>query len=221
MRLNQYLALHTSLSRRAADKAITANRVSVNSRPAELGMTITPHDRVELDAVVVEPNTHTETILFHKPAGFVCSRKGQGNKTIYDILPQKFHNLNPVGRLDKNSSGLLLLTNDGKLANQLSHPTHRKVKIYDVKLNTALAPLHQQMISDFGITLEDGPSKLLLESLDNQKNRYKVTMHEGRNRQIRRTFAALGYEVTGLHRIQFGDYLLGYLRPGSVKIAQS
>jgi 23S rRNA pseudouridine2605 synthase len=123
------------------------------------------------------------------------------------------HHLKPVGRLDKDSSGLLLMTNDGNLANELTHPSYRKNKVYEVTLDKPLQPLHRQMISDHGVMLDDGPSKFELERLADETT-WQVTMHEGRNRQIRRTFAGLGYEVIGLNRIRFGDYRLAELSPG-------
>jgi 23S rRNA pseudouridine2605 synthase len=154
----------------------------------------------------------------HKPRGYVVSRQGQGSDTIYDLLPPHYRYLNPVGRLDKDSSGLLLLTNDGKLAQTLTHPSHQKRKLYEVELNKPLEPLHRQMISDHGIQLEDGVSRLLLERRqDGDDTRWLVTMHEGRNRQIRRTFAALGYTVLTLHRTTFGDFALENLGPGKIR----
>ena len=145
----------------------------------------------------------------NKPRGYVCSRKKQGeNETIYAILPKKYHSLKPVGRLDKDSSGLLLLTNDGDFAFRMTHPKFRKIKEYLVELDAPLAPLHQQMIADFGINLPDGKSQLGLERLDDERKKWKVSMSEGRNRQIRRTFAAVGYEVCKLHRMVFGAYFL-------------
>ena len=219
MRLNKYIAERTSLSRRAADKAIEEKRVSVNDKLAQLGTDVSETDSVKLDGKVISPiQVATQTILFHKPVGYVCSRKGQGSDTIYDILPGEFHHLNPVGRLDKDSSGLLLLTNDGDMANRLTHPRYSKVKIYEIELDKPLAPLHQQMISDKGINLSDGLSKLQLEKLNNGK-KYRVTMKEGRNRQIRRTFEALGYKVTKLHRTQFGEYLLNDIEEEAAEIA--
>jgi 23S rRNA pseudouridine2605 synthase len=111
------------------------------------------------------------------------------------------------------------LTNDGDLANQLTHPSYKKVKIYEVALDEPLQPLHRQMISDNGIKLDDGPSKLQIERLmEDNDRRWKITMSEGRNRQIRRTFEALGYTVKTLHRVQFGDYRLNNLPPGKVRV---
>ena len=219
IRLNKFIAQATGMSRRAADSVIEAGRVTINDSMAKQGSTVTPSDRVTLDGSLLLLQT-TQTILFHKPVGYVVSRDGQGSKTIYDILPAKYHQLKPIGRLDKDSSGLLLLTNDGSLAQQLSHPSYQKTKAYEVTLKEPLAPLHRQMITDYGIHLEDGRSKLGLERLhDNSDTEWRVTMHEGRNRQIRRTFHALGYTVTGLHRTSFGSFVLPpSVQPGEVQV---
>jgi 23S rRNA pseudouridine2605 synthase len=209
MRINKFIAGSTGLSRRAADKIVEEGRVRINGAPATLSSQVGPADTVSLDGKPLGTAAETQTILINKPAGYVVSREGQGSKTIYDLLPPKMHHLKPIGRLDKASSGLLLLTTDGQLAHQLTHPSFQKVKIYEVQLDQSLQPLHRQMISEIGIQLEDGPSRFSLERLEEgDELRWRVTMHEGRNRQIRRTFAALGYTVVILHRTQFGNYLL-------------
>jgi len=218
MRINKYIAAGTALSRRAADQAIAHGRVQINGAPAEQGSSVESGDTVTLDNIVVEPATETTTIIFNKPAGYVCSRDGQGSATIYDILPAEYRRLNPVGRLDKDSSGVLLLTNDGTLAQELTHPKYQKAKVYEVVLNKPLEPLHQQMISDMGVQLEDGRSQFLISQIERGNTEYEVTLHEGRNRQIRRTFAALGYAVTRLHRTQFGPYSIGSLKAGTVMV---
>ncbi len=218
MRLNRYLAQATGLSRRAADRAIEAGQVQLNGAIAQLGQEVGEHDTVlfggrVLTAPAQEKST---TIMLNKPAGFVVSRDGQGSRTVYDVLPAKLHRLKPIGRLDKYSSGLLLLTDDGKLAHELTHPSRQKIKVYEVELSQPLAPLHRQMIADFGVQLDDGLSRLGLERLRDGDNRaWLVRMSEGRNRQIRRTFAGLGYRVARLHRTQFGPYHLGDLASGA------
>lgn len=215
MRLNKYIALSTGLSRRAADGAIAQNRVMVNNALPTPGQQISDADQVTLDNRPVAPSGKPVTIMLNKPTGYVCSRDGQGSRTVYDLLPTELHDLKTVGRLDKDSSGLLLLTTDGQLHHELTHPSFQKNKVYEVGLSTALQPLHRQMISDHGITLEDGVSKLQLDRLrDGDDRQWSVTMHEGRNRQIRRTFESLGYAVTRLHRTQFGTYKLGDLPTG-------
>jgi pseudouridine synthase len=217
MRINKFLAQATGLSRRAADHAIEEGRVAVNGRAAQLGDSVEESERVTLDGLPITSTVKTITIMLNKPVGYVVSRDGQGSPTIYDLLPDEYRALKPVGRLDKNSSGLLLMTNDGELANQLTHPRYAKTKVYETMLDKPLEPLHQQMIADHGIELEDGTSRLQLEKINDHGKQWRVTMQEGRNRQIRRTFAALGYEVVTLHRIIFGNHSLGNLGSGKYK----
>lgn len=216
MRINKFVASASDLSRRGADAAVASGRVLVNGKPAEAGQEVSSDDQVTLDGHSIHAPAVTETIMLNKPIGYVVSRNGQGSKTVYDLLPAKLHHLNPVGRLDKESSGLLILTNDGALAEQLTHPRYEKEKVYEVRLNKPLRALHHQMISDYGVQLTDGPSKFLLERLQQGDDfHWRVRIREGRNRQIRRTFAALDYSVQDLHRTHFGDYALGKLRSGS------
>lgn len=212
MRINKWLAERTNLSRRRADDAIVAGRVTLDGRAAEPGDSVTPESTVTLDArpILNKPAAPKILLLLNKPVGYVCSRRGQGSKTIYELLPPRLHYLNPVGRLDKESSGLLLLTNDGALANQLMHPRHGKKKVYQLSLDKPLSPEDKNKIVQ-GIKLEDGLSRL--ELFGNGRN-WTITMQEGRNRQIRRTFEALNYKVTKLHRTQFGEYKLQALKSG-------
>ena len=215
-RLNKYLAFHLGLSRREADDLISKGKVTVDGLMAQLGGRVEEGQAIEVNGKTLEVRTGFTYLALNKPIGYVSSRKQQGdNPTLYDLLPKEYHHLKPVGRLDKDSSGLLLLTDDGDFAYHMTHPKFYKVKTYEVTLDKELVPLHQQMISDFGIQLDDGPSKLSLERHSNDnRTEWIVTMHEGRNRQIRRTFAALGYEVAMLHRVSFGAYSLGDLQPG-------
>lgn len=214
-RLNKYLAFHLGLSRREADDLIANGKVTISSETAILGGRIEDNQPVAVNGkLITEKNAYTYLAL-NKPVGYVSSRKQQGdNPTLYSLLPEAFHSLKPVGRLDKDSSGLLLLTDDGDFAFKMTHPKFYKIKKYNVTLSRGLEPLHQQMISDYGVQLEDGPSKLSLERVDDARKTWIVTMHEGRNRQIRRTFSALGYTVTILHRTDFGPYTLGSLPSG-------
>jgi 23S rRNA pseudouridine2605 synthase len=219
MRLNKYLASSTDLSRRKADEAIEQGRVTVNRQQPTQGQDIAASDVVHLDGQIVTPATEKVTIMFNKPPGYVVSRDGQGSETIYDLLSPEYQQLNPIGRLDKYSSGLLLLSNDGQLAQELTHPSKQKIKVYEILLDKPLQPLHRQMISDHGLQLEDGLSKLQLErQKEGDDIAWTITMHEGRNRQIRRTFESLGYRVTHLHRTQFGAYQLNNLQKAAIKI---
>jgi 23S rRNA pseudouridine2605 synthase len=214
MRINKFVASGSELSRRAVDVAIADGRVLVNGQPPHAGQEVSDSDTVTLDGCAITPAVKA-TLMLHKPRGYVVSRDGQGSRTIYELIPPEYRHLNPIGRLDKDSSGLLLLTSDGELAQELTHPSRQKVKVYEVMLDKPLQPLHRQMISDHGLRLEDGLSKLQLErTKDGDDRDWQVVMHEGRNRQIRRTFAALGYTVQTLHRTQFGPYQLGTLARG-------
>ncbi len=195
---------------------IAKQKVYINNQPAQLGARIGESDTITINNHIVGGRSSYTYLMLNKPINYICSRKQQGKTpTIYSLLPDKFHNLKPVGRLDANSSGLLLLTNDGDFAFRMTHPKFKKNKQYNVTLDKELAPLHQQMIADFGIQLNDGLSKLGLSRQSNQdRHNWIVSMSEGRNRQIRRTFAALGYTVIKLHRTHFGTYKLGTLGAG-------
>jgi len=218
-RLNKYLALQLGVSRREADDMIARSSVYINDKPAILGARVEETDTVTVNGKALGERTPILTIALHKPIGYVSSRKQQGDTpTIYSLLPEKYHSLKSIGRLDKDSSGLLLLSNDGDLAFQMTHPQFYKVKKYNVSLDLPLEPLHQQMINDFGVQLEDGPSKLTLERVDDSRKNWIITMHEGRNRQIRRTFNSLGYGVTQLHRTDFGNYTIGDLKAGEIQV---
>lgn len=223
VRLNKFLAERLGISRREADDAIAAGKVTIDGLKAELGARITvgsanPIDKnpeVCYNGRMVPLQAGYLYVALNKPRGVVCSRKSQdGGKTVYDLLPEKYRELKTVGRLDKDSSGLILLTNDGDFAFRMTHPKFTKTKIYEVRLDRALEPLHQQMIADFGIEIGDGVSKLGLVRLDETRKKWQVTMHEGRNRQIRRTFGALGYTVVELKRMEFGVYRLDGLGEG-------
>jgi pseudouridine synthase len=215
-RLNKILALEKGISRREADELIAEGRVLINNTIAELGARVARDDTITVNRELLIRDTAYTYLAFHKPVGYVCSRKQQGeNDTIYSLLPKDLHTLKPVGRLDKDSSGLLLLTNDGDFAYRMTHPKFYKIKRYLVTLNKELEPLHQQIINDFGVQLDDGPSKLTLErQSDFDRTHWVVTMSEGRNRQIRRTFSSLGYTVVDLHRTHFGIYSLGDIPVG-------
>lgn len=219
VRLNKFMARHTGVSRREADEQVDQGRVKINHRTASIGDRVLPDDVVSIDDKPVIMQSEAVTILLNKPVGYVSSRRQQGESpTLYDLLPERFHSLKTVGRLDRDSSGLILLSNDGDFAHRMTHPSFRKVKIYEIKLESPLQPLHRQMISDYGVMLEDGKSQFGLERIaDGDDLRWRVTMSEGRNRQIRRTFSALGYTVTALHRTSFGPYIIDDIQPGEFK----
>lgn len=214
MRLNKWIAAHSLFSRRKADELIAAGRVTVDGKTAGLGVQAEDTSIVEIDGKRIGTKLNKDkpvVVLLHKPVGYVCSRNGQGAPTVYGLLPLKYHHLDIAGRLDKDSSGLVLLTNNGLLMQQLTHPSFLKEKVYIMHLDRALSQQHQEAIEK-GVQLEDGKSALALQLLSADKKQWQVTMHEGRNRQIRRTLAKLDYDVLKLHRISVGSYKLGTLK---------
>lgn len=211
MRLNRYLAQAAGLSRRGADVAITEGRVGVDGRPAKLGDQIAEGQVVTLDDKAVSLQ-QVRTLMLNKPVGTVSSRRQQGNTpTIYSLLPPDLHDLKPIGRLDKNSSGLLVLTNDGQLAQRLTHPRYAKLKFYLVETKPQLTKEHRALIGSSGVQLADGISRFRVSAAAG--GRWLVELTEGRNRQIRRTFQALGYDITMLHRVELDSLELGDLAP--------
>ncbi len=214
-RLNKFVALSLGVSRRKADELIEKGKIIVDGQPARLGRQISEVNHVSYNGNSLKIQDK-KIIALNKPVGYLCSRASQGGvPTIYELLPKSLHHLKPVGRLDKDSSGLILLTNDGDFAHHMTHPSFYKIKRYLVTLDQPLQPLHRQMINDFGVQLPDGPSCLVLERQhEGDDRRWIVQMSEGRNRQIRRTFTALGYTVAKLHRTDFGSYSLGSLKKG-------
>lgn len=219
MRINRYIAQHTTLSRRKADELIEAGKVQINRETAHVGSIVKESDVVFVNGNRVYPDTHPQiVVLLHKPVGYVCSSSGQGAPTVYELLPKTLHNLKMAGRLDKDSSGLVVMTNDGHLLQSLTHPSNDKDKVYHVSLHK---PLEDGAIARFahGVSIGDERvSKMSVLPLAHE-NTYEVTIQEGRNRQIRRSFEALGYKVTTLHRLKLGPYDLGRLAPKQYKIA--
>lgn len=216
MRLNKYVANATGHSRRAADELIAGGRIMVNNRPGVLGQQVSESDLIELDGQKLSPAKFIYLML-NKPPGYVSSRRGQNAPTIYELLPEQYRSLKSVGRLDKDSSGLLLLSNDGDFTNRMTHPTFGKTKVYEVQLNNPLDAGQRTRLEN-GVGLEDGPSRLQI--LQEVGEHLVLAMSEGRNRQIRRSFAALGLNVVGLHRTRFGPYSLNKLQSGKYQEVQ-
>lgn len=207
MRINQYLAQGLGVSRRKANELVELGLVKINADVARHNSTVSIKDTVEYNGQKVQRKDYSY-MLMNKPRGFVTSRAKQGTlPTIYSLLPVKHHDLKPVGRLDKNSCGLLLLTNDGILTQNLTHPSRQKQKRYTVTLDKELSKDDQTKINS-GVKLKEGISSM---QITGRGKNWKVTMSQGKNRQIRRTFAALGYKVTFLQRTEFGPYDLNML----------
>jgi len=209
MRINKFIAQNTHYARRKADELIKSGQVTVNGRPAVLSMDITAEDTLAIDGRPIKiTNPKPATIVcIDKPAGYVCSHNGQGSPTVYDLLPSDQQHLNIAGRLDKDSSGLVVLTDDGELLNELTHPSFNKQKVYEITTNKPLNQEDTVKVLD-GVDIGDNRPSRFQQIEKAGPRQYTVTLTEGRNRQIRRTFAALGYKTEALRRIRLGEYHL-------------
>lgn len=214
MRLNRYLAAAGVGSRRHCDELIASGRVTINGQPCT-NFSAQPDERdyVKVDGKLVRPATQSFYILLHKPRGFVSTRKDpHARDTIFELLPPKLPRLFHVGRLDAQSEGLILLTNDGDFAQRLTHPRHEIEKEYEVTLDRlwdpALTPKLQR-----GIFLDGERAKILrLQQIG--PARVRVVLRQGINRQIRRMFYEIGYDVKRLVRNRIGNVRLGDLPRG-------
>ncbi|RAV29498.1 pseudouridine synthase [Sinomicrobium soli] len=206
IRLNKYIANSGICSRRDADIYIAAGNVSVNGAPVtELGYKVKLTDEVRFDGKVIRPEKK-EYVLLNKPKGFITTtRDEKGRRTVMDLVAAASRTrLLPVGRLDRNTTGLLLFTNDGELAKKLTHPKHGVRKIYHVELDSNLK--HEDLLKiREGLVLDDGPVSVdEVSYIDNApKKEVGIKIHSGRNRIVRRIFEHLGYKVVKLDRVIF------------------
>lgn len=219
-RLNKYIAASGICSRRKADELIASGVVSVNDkRITELGYIVQDKDQVFIENKLIRPVKH-QYYRFFKPAGFITTSDDEkGRKTIYDILPKELWGLKPVGRLDKDSTGLLILTNDGDLINELTHPSVKVPKVYIVSIDSLIAPHELEQMAN-GIEIEKGKIAYAdIQVLEVEKNRtmMRITLYQGMNRQIRKMFEHFGYEVKSLKRIQHATIQLEGLKRGEFK----
>ena len=217
MRLNRFLAAAGLGSRRHCDELIASGRVTINGKTCtDFSVQPAARDHVKVDGKLVR-TAATFTIMLHKPSGFVSTRKDlHARDTVFDLLPAKFSRLFNVGRLDTQTEGLLLLTNDGELAQQLTHPRFKVDKEYEITLdqpwNSALTPKLLR-----GIVL-DGQRARITQLRSLSPTRVRVILRQGMNRQIRRMFQALGYRVKRLVRIRIGNLRLGDLLCGRWRV---
>ncbi len=216
MRLNKYIASSGLCSRRDADELIEAGKVTVNGKTiTQMGFYVREKDKVTVNGKFIRPVRH-EYYRFYKPAGYITTSDDEkGRKTIYDLLPENFSHLKPVGRLDKDSTGLLILTNDGDLINELTHPSVKVPKVYMVTLDKKMGrPQIEQMAK--GIEL-DGKTAYA-EVLPVENTLVQITLYQGMNRQIRRMLEFLGFEVKSLKRVAHATIALDGLKRGEFKI---
>jgi len=218
-RLNRYLSRCGLASRRQADEMIASGRVSVDGRVIrELGVSIDPaRSRVAVDGKTVLPPKTFSYYAFNKPAGYLCSRGDPfGRPTIYDLLPKKLQGLKYVGRLDQDTEGLLLLTDDGDLIQEMTHPRYGLKRTYLAKISGRLASVDLEPLRR-GITFEGqnyrpASARVLASGSDNSLVRIEIA--EGKKREVRMMFKAIGRRVLALRRIGFGPISLGRLSPG-------
>ena len=223
-RLNKYIASSGICSRRKADELILEGKVRVNDKIVDqLGFYVREKDRVYVDNKLVKPQK-LEYYKFYKPAGYITSSDDEKNrKTIYDIIPQELHHLKPVGRLDKDSTGLIILTNDGEFINEMTHPSIKVPKVYLVHIKGKFTPDDaKQMLEGIVIESDSGDKKVayaetLPLEINNKTSEIQVVLYQGINRQIRKMFAKLGYEVESLKRVQHATLTIEGLKRGQVK----
>ncbi len=223
-RLNKYIASTGICSRRKADELILEGRVRVNDQKVEiLGFHVREKDKVYVDGKLVKPQ-NLEYYKFYKPAGYITTADDEKNrKTIYDVIPEELRHLKPVGRLDKESTGLIILTNDGELINDMTHPSIKVPKIYVVHINGKFTPSQaEQMLNGIEIETDTGEQKIAYADvtpieIGTKSSEIQVILYQGINRQIRKMFAKLGFEVESLKRVQHATITIEGLKRGEVK----
>ena len=220
MRINKYIASSGYCSRRKADELIEAGRVQVNDKTVKLlGYEIRTKDKVTIDGKTLRV-MKLEYYRFYKPTGYITTTDDEkGRKTIYDILPDELKHLKPVGRLDKDSSGLLILTNDGNLSYELTHPSIKVAKTYLVRVEGKLTDEKLRKLTE-GIEIEKGKIAYcdwtILEE-NKTDTLFEIVLYQGLNRQIRKMFEFLGHSVINLKRIRHANIELTGLKKGEIK----
>ncbi len=226
MRLNRYLASCGLGARRKCETLILEGRVAVNGlKTLSLGTPVDPRrDEVTVDGTVVTPPAANTYILLNKPAGYLTTASDpQGRPTVIDLLPEGSARLFPVGRLDADTTGLLLMTDDGKLAFRLAHPRYAIEKKYVAVVEGRPSESDLQALRE-GVELEDGPThSAAVRSLPGgrDKGRVEIIIHEGRKRQVRRMLAAVGHPVVELTRMGIAFLELGEMKPGEHRVLKA
>ena len=221
MRINKFLAEQGLASRRKADELVEEGRITINGKTAKAGDDVTPNDRVELDGKTLSHKVKYEYYLMNKPKGCLCTvSDDKGRKTVMDLLPAGAGRVFPVGRLDYDTEGLLVLTNDGELAYRLTAPQNEIPKTYLVRVEGSVTPVQLNRLRA-GVEIEKGviTKKCRVTVVETNKSFTKlhVVLTEGKNREIRRMFEVVGKEVAFLKRIKLGDLTLSGLDRGGVR----
>ncbi len=220
MRLQKFLARSGVASRRASEGMIAAGRVKVNGRVVtEMGTKVVPSaDEVRVDDAVVNMRTDQVTLMLHKPAGYLTSMSDpQGRPCVAELVPcKRYPGLFPLGRLDFDTTGLLLFSTDGQLGNALLHPSRHIDKTYEAWVEGHPSKKSLERLRR-GVCLEDGPTQpaqVKQVATKEHETLLRITIHEGKNRQVKRMVAAIGHPIVRLHRSQFGPLTLGNLECG-------
>lgn len=219
MRINKYLASSGIASRRESDKLVQDGRVTVNGKVVSLGIEVSDSDKVCVDGKPVSIKKN-EYYILNKPKGYICSvSDDRGRKTVLDLMPKNIGRIYPVGRLDYDSEGLLILTTDGELAQHLTHPSNNVPKTYLVKVEGRLTesdlnPIRSGIEVDGYVTKK---SKANIVETNKDFTKAHITIYEGKNREIRKMFSAIGKEVSLLKRIKIGELSLKGLDRGEYR----
>ena len=221
MRINKFLAEQGLASRRGADELIACGRVTINGKKAKPGDDVTPSDVVIVDGNMLSHKVKYEYYILNKPKGCVCTVKDdKGRKTVLDLLPENAGRVFPVGRLDYDTEGLLILTNDGDLAYRLTAPQSEIPKTYLVRVEGVITQVQLNRLRA-GVEIEKGvvtkKCKISVIETDKTYTKMHVTLTEGKNREIRRMFEVVGKNVDFLKRIKIGDLTLSGLDRGAVR----
>jgi pseudouridine synthase len=221
MRLQKYLAHAGVASRRAAEDLIVRGKVRVNGKIVrELGTTVSETDRIDVSGTPVVLQHEPTYLVLHKPVNVMTTmRDPEGRRTVADLIPKGLPRVVPVGRLDYDTSGVLLLTNDGELANVLTHPRFGVEKTYRAVVKGRLLPDEIHRLHS-GVWLDEfkaGSSAVRVVATRRDNSVLDITIHEGKNRQVRRMFEAVGHPVVALARLRFGPLRLGDLPPGHTR----
>ena len=222
MRLNKFIASHSQFSRRKADELIENGKILINGvLTKKLGTQINPEkDKIKVNGKLISPHTTKVYFALNKPANFITTRSDDlKRKTVMDLVP-KIPNLKPVGRLDKDTEGLLLLSNDGDFINKLTHPKFECKKEYYVIIKGLLTEKEKRLLEK-GTRLEGkktSPAKIKIIKESETQTILTIKIHQGRNRQIRKMFASISLPVKYLQRIKIGNISLGSLKKGSYRV---
>ena len=223
MRINKYLASAGLGSRRKCEEFVLQKRVKVNGKVIDnLAFDIAENDKVMIDDKLVSVPRSFTYLMMHKPKGYLTTvSDDRERKTVMELLPEEFKHLMPVGRLDYNSEGLLLFTNDGEMAQKLMRPKNEIVKTYLVKVEGEVTSFDVSEIEK-GVTLIDGTKfkkcKVNIKEIKERKTKLEIQITEGKNREIRKIFDKFGYNVIFLKRISIGEIKLGGLTRGTCRL---